>query len=66
MDYFASIHVGKVLEKVIIHMEVFRERPYGEKPISIWRYTELLEEQAHPEPVKWLREHVIQAFEEMP
>lgn len=63
MEYDASITVTKVLDQVLVHMEVRRQAgTYW--PVVIWSWTDTQVEQAHPEPQKWIREHVMTAFME--
>lgn len=66
MEYHGSVHVAKLLTRVIVHMEVTRQDSLTGQDVIVWQYTDMVDEQAHPEPVKWLREHIFEAFQEMP
>ena len=63
MDYGFTITAGKALSQVIIHAEVYREQSSFPFRIVVARWTELLDEEAHPEPAKWMIQHVMQFLE---
>lgn len=66
MDYHATVTLTKVLSQVMIHMEVRRGATVTNPGHLMWSYTELLDEEAHPEPQKWLVQHLMTGLESMP
>lgn len=66
MEYGFSITGGKALSQVIVHAEVFRETDEYPFRVRLMQWTELLSEEAHPEPQKWMIQHVMQFLETLP
>lgn len=66
MQYGFQITAGKALTQVIVHAEVYRETDEFPFRVKLMQWTELLDEEAHPEPQKWMMQHVMGFLETLP
>lgn len=63
MEYEGRIEVRKMMGQVYVHGEVGRSQVTYPYYWVLWQSTELLDEEAHPEPQKWLIQHIMQYLE---
>lgn len=66
MEYEAHIDIRKMLGRVYVHGEVGRTQTSYPYYTILWQSTELMSEEAHPEPQKWMVQHLMQYLEMMP
>jgi len=63
MEYEGHITVRKMLGQVYVHGELGRTQTTYPFYKILWQSTELFSEEAHPEPQKWLIQHIMQYLE---
>lgn len=63
MDYACHVTVRKAFTRVLVHVEVCREDRVAGNEVILWQYTDFIDEEAHPEPAKWAKEHLLAAIQ---
>ena len=63
MDYRVTITISKAMSECVAHVEVVRENASGWLSKPLYQRTEILPEEAHPEPEKWARAHMLMLAE---
>ena len=63
MDYRCNIVMAKAMNDVVVHIEVLRENASGWTSRPVYQRTEMIKEEAHPDPARWAKEHLSQFLE---
>ena len=59
MDYRCQVTISKAMSQVVVHVEVVRENSSGWLSKPVYQRTELLAEEAHPDPAQWAKAHLL-------
>lgn len=65
MEYEARIDVRKMLGQVYVHGECGRSQTTYPYYTILWQSTELMDEENHPEPQKWMIAHIMRYLESL-
>ena len=63
MDYRCTVTMAKAMSQVVMHIEVARENASGWTSRPVYQRTELLDEEAHPDPSQWAKAHLARFLE---